>query len=224
MLQAFGFLTCWVNRIMLCVESMKYFITVNNNLVGPIVPQRGFRQGDPLSPYLFIICMEGLSAYINHEEAIDRIHGFSAKRAPTISHFFFADDVFLFCRASVDEICHVKAILTAYEAALGLGINNTKFGIMGSRNLAADLMHGFSYILGIDKPINTGRYLGLLSLVGRSKKNIFRHIQERICKCLYRWGKRPISSAGKAILIKAATQPIPVYYMNVFLPLVATIK
>ena len=80
-------------------------------------------------------------------------------------------------------------MLIAYEAASGQAINYPKSGITGSNNLAANLMQGFSCILGIDKPINTGRYLGLSSLVDRSKKNIFRYIWDRIWKCLDNWGK-----------------------------------
>jgi hypothetical protein len=59
-----GFCSKWVSWIMLCVETVDYSVLVNGAYVGPIVPGRGLRQGDPLSPYLFIICVEGLSSLI----------------------------------------------------------------------------------------------------------------------------------------------------------------
>ena len=100
---------------------------------------------------------------------------------------FFADDAFFFCEALIDEIRHVKYLLTTYEEASGQGINYVKSGIMGSKNLATDLFYGLSCILGIDKPINTSRYLGLLLLVGRSKKCIFRFIRERLWQKMQNW-------------------------------------
>ncbi|KAJ9554109.1 hypothetical protein OSB04_018154 [Centaurea solstitialis] len=225
MLSGLGFPTRWIKMIMMTVESVHYFVKVNNELVGPITPKRGIRQGDPLSPYLFIICMEGLSTYMDVEESAGRIHGCKAARgAPSISHLFFADDAFFFCKASIDEIRHLKFMLTTYEEASGQAINYEKSGIMGSNNLAPELMHGVSHILGIVHPINTDRYLGLPSLVGRSKKSIFRHIRDKLWTKIQRWNKNPLSSAGKSTLIKAAAQAIPAYYMNVFLLPVSTLS
>ncbi|KAJ9545526.1 hypothetical protein OSB04_025233 [Centaurea solstitialis] len=213
MLTAFGFSSRWIKLISLCVESVKYFIRVNDDLVGPVIPQRGLRQGDPLSPYLFILCMEGLSAFLKYEEAGGRLHGCRVARgSPAVTHLFFADDAFIFCRASIDEIRRIKHILSTYEAASGQAINYAKSGIMCSNNIAPELMHSFTSILGLP------------SLVGRSKKIIFRFIRERLWQKLQNWRKKPISKAGRATLIKAVAQAILVYYMSVFLLNVSTTK
>ena len=83
--------------IMLCVTTVQYNITVNSDLVGAITPGHGLRQGDPLSPYLFIICVEGLSALIKQAEERADVHGcrFSIG-APSLSHLLFVDDSFFF--------------------------------------------------------------------------------------------------------------------------------
>ncbi|MCI28536.1 RNA-directed DNA polymerase (Reverse transcriptase), partial [Trifolium medium] len=65
----------WIEWIMLCVETVDYSVIVNGHQVGPIIPGRGLRQGDPLSPYLSIICAEGLSALIRKAELRGDLHG-----------------------------------------------------------------------------------------------------------------------------------------------------
>lgn len=87
----------WVNLIMLCVTTVHYSVIVNDQQVGPIYPERGLRQGDPLSPYLFIIYAEGLSSLIKDTEKHGYLHGIKICRgAPVVSHLLFANDSFLF--------------------------------------------------------------------------------------------------------------------------------
>jgi hypothetical protein len=77
-----------------CVTSSTYSILWNGNKMLPFKPTHGLRQGDPLSPYLFILCMEKLSVAINDavlQRAWDPIH--ISDNGPRLSHLFFADDV-----------------------------------------------------------------------------------------------------------------------------------
>jgi hypothetical protein len=92
-----GFSQKWISWIMLCVETVDYSVILNGSMIGPVVPGRGLRQGDPLSPYLFILCAEGLSALIRKAEGRGDIHGVKiCRNAPIVSHLLFADDCFLF--------------------------------------------------------------------------------------------------------------------------------
>jgi hypothetical protein len=119
-----GFSQKWIRWIMLCVETVDYSIIVNGHMVGPIVPGRGLRQGNPLSSYLFIICAEGLTALIRQAENIGNLHGIKiCRKTPTISHLLFADDCFLFFKATVNEATVLKNILSVYEAASSQAIN-----------------------------------------------------------------------------------------------------
>lgn len=61
----------------MCVESNDYYVLVNNDAVDPIIPSRGLQQGDHLSPYIFIICVEGLSSLIPHAKERGDTHGTS---------------------------------------------------------------------------------------------------------------------------------------------------
>lgn len=90
---------------MICVITVSYSISFNGCQVGPIIPSRGLRQGDPLSPYLFLICMEGLSLLLKREAEAGRINGCKVSaQAPSITHLLFADDSFFFCKANVEEV------------------------------------------------------------------------------------------------------------------------
>jgi len=70
-----GFHNRWIHWMSMCVESVDYSVLVNGTQVGPIIPGWGLRQGDPLSPYLFIICAEGLSSLIRDAETRDILTG-----------------------------------------------------------------------------------------------------------------------------------------------------
>ena len=79
------------------ISSVQYRVLINGQPRGLIVPHRGLRQGDPLSPYLFILCTEALIANIKKAERGQQLTGMKIARAcPSISHLLFADDSLFF--------------------------------------------------------------------------------------------------------------------------------
>jgi hypothetical protein len=86
------------------VRFVTYSILINGHPYRKIVPSRGIRQGDPLKPYFFILCVEGLSTLLRKAEREGSISGLPITRGDTkVSYLFFADDSLLFCRASIVE-------------------------------------------------------------------------------------------------------------------------
>ena len=117
-----GFAVQWVERVMKCVSTVSYRIKVNGDYSNKIYPQRGLRQGDPLSP-LFLLCAEGLSALLPKAEE-GRIEGIRVCReAPRINHLFFADDSQILMRAYNGDAQELKRILQVYETGSGQVIN-----------------------------------------------------------------------------------------------------
>lgn len=119
-----GFAQTWITKIMNCVSSVKYSFKLNQEVFGDLRPQRGTRQGDPLSPYLFVICAQGLSSLLTKMQAINEFRGVQvANSCPRISHLFFADDSLIFFKANVQEGTNTKDCLKNYERASGQLIN-----------------------------------------------------------------------------------------------------
>ena len=101
-MQKLGFHERWIALIMMCVCTVSYSVLINGEPKGKIVPSRGLRQGDPISPYLFLLCAEGLSVMLKKEENEGHIKGVAVSRgASRVSHLLFADDNIIFCRVSV---------------------------------------------------------------------------------------------------------------------------
>ena len=83
-------LVSWVDLVMKCVTTVRYCISHKGQDLRPILLERGLRQGDPISPYMFILCAKGLSCLLHNREHRGLIHGCQvALGAPTISHLFF---------------------------------------------------------------------------------------------------------------------------------------
>jgi hypothetical protein len=121
--------------IMTCVRSATFSVLVNSNPMGRIYPTRGLRQGDPLSPYLFLLCAEGLSSMLLRAKNEGSISGVPISFQGTkLSHLFFADNSLLFSRANPIEWCNVQEVLKKYERASGQKLNANKTSIFFSRN------------------------------------------------------------------------------------------
>ena len=89
---------------MKCVSSVSYQVLINGEVKGHIKPSRGLRQGDPLSPFLFILCTEVLISHIKRAEETKKISGIKiARGSPSISHLLFADDSLFFCKAEQSQ-------------------------------------------------------------------------------------------------------------------------
>ncbi|XP_073066021.1 uncharacterized protein [Primulina eburnea] len=119
---------------------------------------------------------------------------------------------------SNEEECGIlKQLLRDYEKASGQSINFSKSGIMFSSNLAREDQQTLSDIFGITKDMRAGKYLGLPSLIGKNKREIFNYIKDRLWKRIHSWRGKYLSKAGREILIKSVAQALPSYCMNVFL-------
>ncbi|XP_059431505.1 uncharacterized protein LOC132165008 [Corylus avellana] len=213
-----GFDLRWINLIMMCVTTVQYAVVVNGRPCGRIKPQRGLRQGDPISPYLFILCAEALSAMLSQANEEGALTGVAtSRRGPRISHLFFADDSLLFCKANLPQWDHLTSVLRAYEEDLGQRLNNNKTSLFFSWNTSRVAKRAILEASSLPDTQRYDTYLGLPALVGKSRMAAFKRITDRVWKRLQDWKLKFLSQAGKEVLLKAVIQALPTYCMSVFL-------
>lgn len=135
-MERMGFHGKWIQWVMQCVSTVKFQIFANGEKRATINPTRGLRQGDPLSPYLFLLVIDVLSRLVSKEVEENRISGIKLKpTCPILSHLFFADDAILFLKANKEECGHILNVLESYNTASGQLINFNKSGISFSSNV-----------------------------------------------------------------------------------------
>jgi hypothetical protein len=133
-----------------------------------------------------------------------------------LSHLFFVDDSLLFCRANFLESINLFQVLQTYERAFGQQLNAAKTSIFFSRNTGAEFKAFIRNSAGVSIFTGFEKYLGLLALVGRSKRQTFTSICGRVKAKLDGWKEKFLSQAGKEILLKVVFQALPTYCMTVF--------
>ena len=144
-----GFQERWISLMMMCVNSVSYSVLVNGEPKGRILPTRGLRQGDPISPYLFLLCAEGLSAMLRQVESGGIPRGILVcRQAPLVSHLRFSDDCIVFCNASKEEGDRVTKILEVYERELGQKLNREKTSLFFSKNTSEEVKEGVRDMFG----------------------------------------------------------------------------
>ena len=212
-----GFADSWVALMMECISSVSYLILINGEPSAPIHPTRGIRQGNPLSPYLFLFCKEGLHSLLQHAADSGQIQGVSiCRNGPRLTHLFFADDSLLFCRSSIAECQKIQDLLSSYESASGQQLNRSKTSLFFSKSTPADSIDQITTHLEIQVVKQYEKYLGLPTLVGRNKKASLRFIQERIWAKLQGWKEQLLFQAGREVLLKAVVQAIPTFAISCF--------
>ena len=107
-----GFNNKWISLMMNCISTVSYSILINGVTHGNIIPTKGLRQGDPLSPYLFLLCAEGLTGLVLEATRSSILLGISICRgSPTITHLLFADDSVIYTKANGQESRELQSIL-----------------------------------------------------------------------------------------------------------------
>ena len=177
MLLKLGFRADWVNMIMVCVSSVEYRVRYNSVETDTIKPSRGLRQGDPLSPYLFLLVTEGLAALLNHAKQSGEIVGIKVCRdAPSVTNLLFADDSLILMKANVSNAISLKSVLDSYCGASSQLVSVDKSSMFFGPTTDANIKSQVCTILNIMTEALNDKYLGLPTTLGLEKSESFQYL------------------------------------------------
>lgn len=115
-----GFSENWIAVVLDCISSSTFSFILDGAPYRLVLPTQGLHQGCPLSPYLFLLCAEGLSVLLEKEEVVGNLQGITvARSAPRVNLLFFADDSIIFGRATERDYGSVLKCLELYDNASG---------------------------------------------------------------------------------------------------------
>lgn len=161
-LLAAGFGMDLTELIMFCITSTKLSIIWNNKCLDEFQPSRGIRQGDPLAPYLFLLCMDVLSQKIKDAVGDKRWVPVSASRGgPKFSHAFFADDLLLFGEATETQAIVMDEVISDFCHISGQKVSLAKSVFYVSKNTPAAVAHNIHQRMKMRRTEDIGKYLGV---------------------------------------------------------------
>ena len=204
----------FTETVMRCVTSVSFSVLFNGGILDFFRPSRGVRQGDPISPYLFLLAAEGLSCLL---KGADGVRGIKvAPPTPEVNHLLFADDSLLFFEANNTAATRVQELLHKYCNTSGQRINIDKSSKKFSKGVPESTREEVKNVLNVHNESLSEKYLSLTSDVGRSKEGCFKYLKDRVWKHVQGWMEKCLSAGGKEVLIKSVAQAIPTYSMSCF--------
>eukprot|EP00253_Pinus_taeda_P013830 PITA_13830 len=214
-LESFGFNRRWIDWIHSMISSPNFSILVNGTPSKTFTASRGIRQGDPLSPFLFILAAEGLGHLIKKEREANRIKGLKlwGNNLP-LTHQQFVDDIMLFREPTVKEVRHLRRILDLFAEASSLEINRDKSCVFIFNTVDQVKAH-LIRLMGFRRGELPTKYLGnILDFTSKKMKN-WQGVLDKLSNKVANWAFRALNIAGRIVLEKSVLQAILVYPLSI---------
>lgn len=206
----------FVNWILKCISTVTYKVNVNGTLTDSFDAQRGLRQGDPISPYLFVLVLEFLNSILGTlgQDLNFNFHPCCEKMG--ITHFSFADDLLLFSRGDLGSIKLMYEKFQQFSDATGLKENPLKCQVYKGGVQSEDKQQILEF-LGYGEGELLVKYLGLPLSVNKLSVMQCKPLIDKITSRINTWMARTLSYAGRAQLIKAVLASMQACWAQVFI-------
>ncbi|XP_042964017.1 uncharacterized protein LOC122298309 [Carya illinoinensis] len=215
-LGVFGFSSQFCDLINLCISSPWYSIMLNGTSLGFFKGERGLRQGDPLSPYLFVIMQEVLSRLLKKAFVNGNIGRFSqARGTPLISHLMYADDIVIFTNGGKKSMRGLMEVLNLYENWTGQVLNKNKSAILFSNKISNTRKSSILRMTGFSEGSFPFKYLGVPIVVGRLKVCDFGDLIGNFNKKIAGWKMKMLSTGGRVNLLRHVLSSMAIHLMAV---------
>lgn len=176
----------------------------------PVQAKSGIRQGDPLSPYLFILCLNHLSLALDQTLHTKHLSPIRLGRRPIgFNHVLFADDIFLFSLATLHDSRILFYIFAQFCQWSGQICNLSKYKIFFSRNATPEILHQIAVLTNMPIVTDLGKYQGLPLILNSTSNSMFQPLLDRIRDRIRAWQSILLSQAGRITLIKQSYLLLP---------------
>jgi hypothetical protein len=215
LLERCGFSWKWRRWISYCISTVRFSILINGGPEGFFGSSRGIRQGDSLSPLLFVIVMEALGRMVVRAVEGGLLSGFQVGSLNmVVSHLLFADDTLIFSDDNPEHIFNLRLLFTWFEAISGLKINLSKSEMVPVGNVSD--LDSLAAMLGCKTVQLPMTYLGLPLGAKFKSKSIWDPILEKMERKLAGWQRMYLSKGGRVTLIKSTLSSLPTYFLSLF--------
>ncbi|XP_074364383.1 uncharacterized protein LOC141705239 [Apium graveolens] len=205
-----GIVVKWLKA---CLFTTKFSVKLNGIIHGYFKGTQGIRQGDPLSPYVFALCMQILSSLLN--KVPPEFHYHWRCKEMGLTHLFFADDVLFFSHGSQESVMHILNSINKFSTWSGLtpSINKSNSYLC---NCDSNFTNWFDTLL-IPRGTFPVRFLGVPLITTQLCVNDCMPLINRITSKLNSWTSLLLSLAGRTLLIKSVILSLEAFWCNHFI-------